>query len=94
LATSRGRDSSSTTSPAAYDPSWWLKNSPVEDLQQLIRQQGEAAQIACLVHSSTAITSPRARSMVQHGLYEALLKVVEQQLHETSVSEREELAAS
>jgi hypothetical protein len=78
--------------PRAYDPWWWLKNSPVEGLQQLMRQQGEAAQIASLIDSSTAITSPRARSMVQHGLYEALLKVVEQQLHETSISEKEGVA--
>ena len=54
--------------PRAYDPWWWLKNSPVEGLQQLIRQQGEAAQITSLIDSSTAITSSRARSMVQHVL--------------------------
>lgn len=46
--------------PVAYDPWWWLKNSPVEGLQQLLRQQGEAAQIASLIDSSTAITSARA----------------------------------
>jgi hypothetical protein len=76
--------------PVAYDPWWWLKNSPVEGIQQLIREQGEAAQITSLIDASTAITSPQARNSVQHGLYEALLSVVHQQLKE--VATREDVA--
>jgi hypothetical protein len=80
--------------PRAYDPWWWLKNSPVEGLQQLIREQGEAAQIASLIDASEAITSPRARTMVEHGLYEALLSVAKQKLNEGSLApQEEELAA-
>lgn len=78
--------------PVAYDPWWWLKNSPVEGLQQLIREQGEAAQIASLIDASKAITSPRSRTIVQHGLYEALLSVAQQQLNEGSRAAKEEVA--
>ena len=73
----------------AYDPWWWLKNSPVEGIRQLIREQGEAAQIASLIDASMAITSQRSRAMVQQGLYKALLTVAEQQLHEGSRAEEE-----
>lgn len=79
--------------PIAYDPWWWLKNSPVEGIQQLIREQGEAAQIASLIDASRAITTPHARAKVQHGLYEALLSVVHEQLEESSLASREEFAA-
>jgi hypothetical protein len=72
-----------------YDPWWWLKNSPVEGIQQLIREQGEAAQITSLIDASKAITSPHARTMVQHGLYEALLSVAHEKLNEGSVAEKE-----
>jgi hypothetical protein len=75
--------------PVAYDPWWWLKNSPVEGIQQLIRVQGEAAQIASLIDASKAITSPRTRSLVQHGLYEALLSVAKQKLDEGSLAKEE-----
>jgi hypothetical protein len=78
--------------PVAYDPWWWLKNSPVEGIQQLIREQGEAAQIASLIDASQAITSQRSRAMVQHGLYEALLSVAQQQLNEGSRAAKEEFA--
>jgi len=78
--------------PVAYDPWWWLKNSPVEGIQQLIREQGEAAQIASLIDASTAITSPRARTQVQHGLYEALLSVAHEKLNEGSHASKEEFA--
>jgi hypothetical protein len=73
----------------AYDPWWWLKNSPVEGIRQLIREQGEAAQIASLIDASKAITSPRSRSLVQHGLYEALLTVAKQRLQEESLAKEE-----
>jgi hypothetical protein len=75
-----------------YDPWWWLKNSPVEGIQQLIREQGDAAQIASLIDASTAITSPQSRAMVQHGLYEALLTVAQEQLNGSSPVTREALA--
>jgi hypothetical protein len=78
--------------PWAYDPWWWLKNSPVEGIQQLIREQGEAAQIASLIDASQAITSPQARTKVQHGLYEALLSVARERLNEGSLASREEFA--
>ena len=73
--------------PWAYDPWWWLKNSPVEGVQQVIREQGEAAQITTLIDLSTAISSPRARAMVQHGLYEALISVAHQHLNESPARE-------
>lgn len=76
----------------AYDPWWWLKNSPVEGIRQLIREQGEAAQIARLIDASQVITSPQARTAVQHGLYEALIYVAKQQLNEGSLA-REEVTA-
>jgi hypothetical protein len=76
----------------AYDPWWWLKNSPVEGIQQLIREQGEAAQIASLIDASSAITSPQARDLVQHGLYEALLSVAKENLRAGSRAQIEELA--
>ena len=72
-----------------YDPWWWLKNSPVEGIQQLIKEQGEAAQITSLIDASRAITSPHARTMVQHGLYEALLSVAREKLNEGSLVEKE-----
>ena len=75
-----------------YDPWWWLKNSPVEGIQQLIRQQGEAAQITTLIDASRAITSPSARAKVQHGLYEALLSVAHDALNEGSVAAKHEFA--
>lgn len=78
--------------PWAYDPWWWLKNSPVEGIQQLIREQGEAAQIASLIDASQAITSPHARANVQHGLYEALLVVARERLNEGSLATKEEFA--
>lgn len=73
----------------AYDPWWWLKNSPVEGIQQLIREQGEAAQITSLIDASQAITSRAARAQVQHGLYEALLSVAREQLKQESAPERD-----
>ena len=68
--------------PWAYDPWWWLKNSPVEGIQQVIRTQGEAAQITTLIDASMAVSNPRARAMVQHGLYEALIAVAHQLMNE------------
>lgn len=79
------------TVPIAYDPWWWLKNSPVESFQQQIRVQGEAAQIASLIDASTAMSSARARTMVQHGLYEALISIAHEQMNAGSLA-REEAA--
>jgi hypothetical protein len=76
----------------AYDPWWWLKNSPVEGIQQLIREQGEAAQITSLIDASQAITSPSTRAQVQHGLYEALLSIAHEQLNGASGARKEEFA--
>jgi hypothetical protein len=76
----------------AYDPWWWLKNSPVEGIRELIREQGEAAQITSLIDASQAITSPRVRAKVQHGLYEALLFVAHEELNEGSVAAKHEFA--
>ena len=76
----------------AYDPWWWLKNSPVEGIQQLIREQGEAAQITTLIDASQAITSPRARTQVQRGLYEALVSVAHEQLNQGAPATEHELA--
>lgn len=76
----------------AYDPWWWLKNSPVEGIQQLIREQGEAAQVTSLIDASQAITSPGVRAKVQHGLYEALLSIAHEQLNQGSVAVKHELA--
>jgi hypothetical protein len=75
--------------PVAYDPWWWLKNSPVESFQQQIRVQGEAAQVASLIDASTAISSRRARAMVQHGLYEALLSISHEHLNAGSLAKEE-----
>lgn len=75
-----------------YDPWWWLKNSPVEGVQQLIKEQGEAAQITTLIDASQAITSRHARAQVQHGLYEALISVAREQLNESSLAVKEEFA--
>lgn len=70
----------------AYDPWWWLKNSPVELVGQVMRQQGEAAQVATLIDASAAITSPRARTMVQHALYETLISVAHEHLNQQSLA--------
>jgi hypothetical protein len=75
--------------PAAYDPWWWLKNSPVESFQQQIRVQGEAAQIASLIDASTAMSRSHARAMVQHGLYEALISVAHEHLNASSLAKEE-----
>jgi hypothetical protein len=75
--------------PVAYDPWWWLKNSPVEIFQEQIRMQGEAAQIASLIEASIAVSSPRARAMVQRGLYEVLISIAREHLNADSLAEEE-----
>jgi hypothetical protein len=78
--------------PVAYDPWWWLKNSPVEGIQVLIAEQGEAAQITSLIDASEAMTSPQARAMVQQGLYTALLSLAKEKLNAGALASREEVA--
>jgi hypothetical protein len=75
--------------PVAYDPWWWLKNSPVEVFQQQIRTQGQAAQVASLIDASSAVSSPRARAMVQRGLYEALISIAHEHLNAGAAAKEE-----
>lgn len=77
------------TVPVAYDPWWWLKNSPVEIFQHQLRVQGEAAQIASLIDASTAISSRRTRAMVQRGLYEALISTAHGHLNAGALAKEE-----
>jgi hypothetical protein len=64
----------------AYDPFWWLKNSPVEVLQEVMRGQSEASQIASLIDLTTAVSNRRTRAMLQRGLYETLISIARGQL--------------
>jgi hypothetical protein len=68
------------------------EEQPGRGIQQLIREQGEAAQIASLIDASQAITSPSARAKVQHGLYEALLSVAHEQLDQGALDAKHEFA--
>lgn len=77
--------------PVAYDPWWWLKNSPVESFQSQIRAQGEAAQVASLIDASTALSSSRTRELVQRGLYEALISVAHGHLNAAAGAKEEVL---
>jgi len=64
----------------AYDPWWWLKNSPVEISQTILSQQSELTQIATLIDLSSAISNQRTRAMVQRGMYETLISTANRQL--------------
>jgi len=73
----------------AYDPFWWLKNSPVEVLQQVMRRQSEASQIASLIDLTTEVSNRRTRAMLQRGLYETLISIAR-----AHVEANEELVAA
>ena len=64
-----------------YDPWWWLKNSPVESVQELLGAQSEVSQIATLIDFSAAISDARTRVALQRGLYEALVSTAQRQLN-------------
>lgn len=64
----------------AYDPWWWLKNSPVEVERTILSQQSEATQIASLIDLSSAVSNQRNRALVQRGMYESLIAIANKQL--------------
>jgi hypothetical protein len=69
--------------PVAYDPWWWLKNSPVEfveGLRAVLSAQSEVGQLATLLDASAAVTDEATRATVQRALYESLIKTAEGQI--------------
>lgn len=69
--------------PVAYDPFWWLKNSPVElveAVRALLAAQSEVGQIATLLDAVSAMTDEAASAAVQRALYESLMKAAERGL--------------
>jgi hypothetical protein len=64
----------------AYDPFWWLKNSPVEVERTILGLQSEATQISSLIDLSSAVSDQRIRALVQRGMYESLISIANRQL--------------
>jgi len=75
--------------PTAYDPFWWLKNSPVEVAKLVARHYSEVSQITTLIDFSSVVANGRTRAMLQRGLYETLIATAERHLkdHKNLIAE-------
>jgi hypothetical protein len=66
--------------PVAYDPWWWLKNSPVEIAKVIAQHQSEVGQITTLIDFSSSVSNRRTRAMLQRGMYETLIATAQRHL--------------
>ena len=60
---------------------WFDTGDPAPRIQQILREQPEIGQIASLINYSAVISDPHTRTLVQRGMYEALIAVAHAQLN-------------
>jgi hypothetical protein len=71
---------------------WFDRGDPAPRIQQILREQSELGQIASLIDYSAVIADAHTRSLVQHGMYEALIATAQAQLNAGAKTTEGELA--